>query len=337
MVFSAQAGLLVENAMLIESLREDNEALKEEIQSRTFGEIVGGCPSMQDVFRAVSRLAPADISVLIRGETGTGKELIARELHRRSPRGSAPFIAINVASIPETLLEAELFGYVRGAFTGAVSDRRGKLAAANGGTLFLDEIGDMPLGLQAKILRVLQERVVEPIGSNRSQAIDIRLLSATHRDLQEMQAEGSFRSDLYYRVNESELVLPPLRERGEDITLLANYFLSRHAQRIGRKIRSFSPRSIAGLKRYPWPGNVRELEAKVKNALVMCESKQIELDDLGISEIAMEHILPLKEAKEQFAGRYIREMLDLNNGNRSKTARDLGIDPRTVYKYLEGK
>ncbi|MCC7384134.1 MAG: sigma 54-interacting transcriptional regulator [Deltaproteobacteria bacterium] len=337
MVFAAHAGLLLENALLIASLREDNQALQAELSSRTFGEIVGGCPSMQEVFRTVSRLAPADISVMILGETGTGKELIARELHRRSSRASGPFVPINVSAIPENLLEAELFGFVRGAFTGAISDRKGKFLAAHGGTLFLDEIGDMPLGLQAKILRVLQDRVVERIGSNQTQPIDIRVVSATNRDLDAMQAAGSFRSDLFFRLNEAQILLPPLSERDDDIVLLATYFLARYNEKLGRKIRRFSPRAIAGMKRYRWPGNVRELEAKVKKAVVMAEGADIELADLGIEEQAMKEILALKDAKERFALQYIKEVLELNQGNRSKTARDLDIDPRTVFKYLEGK
>jgi transcriptional regulator with GAF, ATPase, and Fis domain len=337
MVFAAHAALLIEKEMLIDTLREDNQALKAELSSRTFGEIVGGCPSMQEVFRAVSRLAPADISVMILGETGTGKELIAHELHRRSPRSGGPFVAINVSAIPENLLEAELFGYVKGAFTGAISDRKGKFMAADGGTLFLDEIGDMPLGLQAKLLRVLQDRAVERIGSNQAHPLDIRVVSATNRDLDEMQADGRFRADLYFRLNEAQITLPPLRDRGEDIVLLATYFLTRYNEKLDRKIRRFTPRALAGMKRYPWPGNVRELEAKVKKAVVMCETNEIELADLGIEEKAMEQILPLKEAKERYALQYIREVLELNAGNRSKTARDLEIDPRTVFKYLEGK
>ena len=337
MVFAAQAGLLIENAILVETLREDNQQLKEALTRQTFGEIIGGCLQMQSVFKAVSRLAPADISTLILGETGTGKELIAREIHRRSARAGGPFVAINVAAIPESLLEAELFGYVKGAFTGAVTDRKGKLAGANGGTLFLDEIGDMPSGLQAKLLRVLQDRTVEPVGSNTPQKIDIRVVSATHRDLSQMQAEGAFRSDLYFRLAETTINLPPLRERGDDIALLANYFLSRFNEKLGRRIRRITPKAIAGMKRYRWPGNVRELEAKVKNAVVMCEKHEIEMDDLCIEEGGLGSIMNLKEAKERYALQYIEEVLALNSGNRSKTARDLGVDPRTVFKYLEGK
>ena len=337
MVFAAQAGLVVKNAMLVTELVADNQALKQELDERTFGEIVGGSTSMQGVFRTVARVAPTDISVLIVGETGTGKELIARELHRRSTRAGGPFVAINMSAIPENLLEAELFGHTRGAFTGAVAERRGKFAEADGGTLFLDEIGDMPLALQAKLLRVLQERAIVQVGSNRSQPIDIRVVSATNQDLDELQEQGGFRADLFFRLNEVRVPLPPLRERGEDIPLLATYFLSKYGEQMGRRIRRFTPQAMAAMKRFRWRGNVRELEARIKKAVVMAEGPDIDLPDLELEEGGMTSILCLRDAKEAYALRYIREVLELNGGNRSKTARDLGVDPRTIYKYLEGK
>ncbi len=337
MVFAAQAGLLVKNAVLIEGLRSDNEALKMQLDKQVFGEIVGGSTSMHGVFKLISRVAPTDISMLIVGETGTGKELIAREIHRRSSRAEGPFIAINTSAIPENLLEAELFGHVKGAFTGALTDRRGKFVEANGGTLFLDEIGDMAPSLQAKLLRVLQERAVEPVGSNKTQPIDIRVIAATNRDLDQMQVEGTFRADLFFRLNEVQVVLPPLRERADDIILLATYFLSKHSEQMGRRFRKFTERCNAAMKRYRWRGNVRELEARVKKAVVMAEGPDIDLADMELDEGGMTEVLNLRDAKEAYARRYILEVLALNDGNRSKTARDLGIDPRTVYKYVEGK
>jgi transcriptional regulator with GAF, ATPase, and Fis domain len=336
-VFSAQAGMLVKNALVMSSLREDNQALKEALDKQTFGDIVGGSTSMQGIFRAIARFAPTDISALVIGETGTGKELIAREIHRRSSRVKGTFVAINMSAIPENLLEAELFGHVRGAFTGAVSDRRGKFADADGGTLFLDEIGDMPLSLQAKLLRVLQERTIEQVGSNKKQPIDIRIISATNRDLKQAQLDGTFRPDLYFRLNEVQVVLPTLRERGDDVLLLGKYFLQRYSEQMNRNISRFTARAAAAMKRYAWPGNVRELEAKIKKAVVMADGAEIDAGDLELEESGMQGILTLRDAKEAYAARYIREVLELNGGNRSKTARDLGIDPRTVYKYLEGK
>jgi transcriptional regulator with GAF, ATPase, and Fis domain len=337
MVFGAQAGLIVKNAMLIEGLRSDNEALKMQLDKQVFGEIIGGSTSMMGVFRTIARVAPTDISVLIIGETGTGKELIAREIHRRSTRAEGPFVAINTSAIPENLLEAELFGHVKGAFTGAVTDRRGKFVEANGGTLFLDEIGDMPPALQAKLLRVLQERAVEPVGSNKSQLIDIRVVAATNRDLTQMQEEGTFRPDLFFRLNEVQVSLPPLRDRAEDIILLGTYFLSKHSEQMGRRFRKFTERCASAMKRYGWRGNVRELEARVKKAVVMAEGPDIDIGDMELEEGANLEVLNLRDAKEAYARRYILEVLALNDGNRSKTARDLGIDPRTVYKYVEGK
>ncbi len=336
-VFAAQAGLLVKNAMQVDSLRQDNEALKEELDSRTFGEIVGGSGSMQEVFKAISKLAPTDISVLIVGETGTGKELIAKEIHRRSTRKDGPFVAINTSAIPQNLLEAELFGHKKGAFTGALADRRGKFAQADGGTLFLDEIGDMPLSLQAKLLRVLQERVVEKVGSNDAEPIDIRVIAATNRDLDKMQRDETFRPDLFFRLNEVQVSLPALRDRGDDILLLASYFLTKYNQQMSRRLKRFTSRAEAALKRFTWRGNVRELEARVKKAVVMSEGPDIDLADLALEESQMSRVLPLKEAKEAYAAKYVREILALNNGNRSKTARDLGVNPRTVYNYLEVK
>jgi DNA-binding NtrC family response regulator len=224
---------------------------------------------------------------------------------------------------------------VKGAFTGATADRKGKFMAADGGTLFLDEIGDMPLPLQAKLLRVLQDRRVERVGSNIAQPLDIRVVCATHRDLEGMQKHGQFRADLFFRINEAQIMLPSLRERGDDIVLLGMYFLTRYGEKLGRKVRRFTTRAISGMKRYRWPGNVRELEAKVKKAVVMAERAEIDLDDMGIEEAGIDQIVPLKDAKEMYAARYVREVLELNAGNRTKTAQDLGIDPRTVYKYLK--
>jgi transcriptional regulator with GAF, ATPase, and Fis domain len=337
LVFAAQAGLLIENALVVDGLRARNDALAVALEERAFGEIIGASAAMQEVFKTVSRLAPSDISVLVLGETGTGKELIAHELHRRSPRASGPFVAINVAAIPENLLESELFGHVRGAFTGAVSDRKGKLQTANGGTLFLDEIGDMPLPLQAKMLRVLQARVVERVGSNQLEPIDVRVVAATHRDLGEACAEGRFRSDLFFRINEAAVVLPPLRDRGDDIALLATFFVERAAAKLDRPAPRLGPAALDALRRHPWPGNVRELEAKTKRAVLMCEGRELSPLDLGLAAVEPAPAMSLRDAKEVYARRYILEVLERNGGNRTQTARELDVDPRTIFKYLEGK
>jgi transcriptional regulator with GAF, ATPase, and Fis domain len=334
-VFSAQASLIVANALLLDELRVDNKRLHERLEQFRFGEIVGTSPPMQQVFRKVEKIAPTDISVLITGETGTGKELIAREVHARSPRAGKPFITINCGAIPENLLESELFGHVKGSFTGAVANKVGKFQAADGGTLFLDEIGEMPLELQVKLLRAIQEKVVIRVGDTRPEHVDIRILTATNRDLEKEIAGGRFREDLYYRLNVVNVHLPPLRERGEDVLVIARYLLSRYAREFDAKVKGFSPNATVAIRKYHWPGNIRELENRIKKAVVLCDSSVIGPDDLGLTGDVMPQILTLADAKEKFQRDYINEILSLNNGNRTKTARDLGVDPRTIFRHLE--
>jgi transcriptional regulator with GAF, ATPase, and Fis domain len=334
-VFASQAALIVSNALLLNELRHDNKRLHDRLEQYRFGEIVGTSPPMQQVFRKVEKIAPTDISVLITGETGTGKELIAREVHNRSPRAGKPFITINCGAIPENLLESELFGHVKGAFTGAVANKQGKFQAADGGTLFLDEIGEMPIELQVKILRALQERVVFRVGDTRAETCDIRILAATNRDLEKEIANGRFREDLYYRLNVVNVELPPLRARGDDVLVIARYLLSRYSREYDAKVKGFSPNAAVAVRKHNWPGNIRELENRIKKAIVLCESTVIGPDDLGLTGDVLPQILTLAEAKEKFQRDYINEVLALNNGNRTKTARDLGVDPRTVFRHLE--
>jgi len=334
-IFASQASLLVRNALLVNELQIDNKSLQERIERMRFGEILGSAPSMQEVFRKVQKVAATDITVLVTGETGTGKELIARELHNRSPRAKGPFISINCGAIPENLLESELFGHVRGAFTGAVSNKAGRFQSANKGTLFLDEIGDMPLSLQVKILRALQDRVVTRVGDTANEPVDIRVIAATNRELEEEIKSGRFREDLYYRLNVVLLHLPPLRERGDDIVVLARYMLSRYAPEYGNKVRGFTPGAIAAIKRHRWPGNIRELENRIKKAVVLADKALLGPEDLGINADELPPILPLAEAREKWQREYINEVLGLNAGNRTKTARDLGVDPRTIFRHLE--
>jgi transcriptional regulator with GAF, ATPase, and Fis domain len=334
-VFASQAALIVANALLLNELRHDNRRLNERLEQYRFGEIVGTSPPMQQVFRKVEKIAPTDISVLITGETGTGKELIAREIHNRSPRAGKPFITINCGAIPENLLESELFGHVKGAFTGAVANKQGKFQAADGGTLFLDEIGEMPIELQVKLLRAIQEKVVFRVGDTRPEAVDIRILAATNRDLEKEIAGGRFREDLYYRLNVVNLELPPLRVRGDDVLVIARYLLARYAREYDAKVKGLSPNAAVAIRKHAWPGNIRELENRIKKAIVLCESTVIGPDDLGLTSDVLPQILTLAEAKEKFQREYINEVLALNNGNRTKTARDLGVDPRTVFRHLE--
>ncbi len=334
-VFAAQAALLVRNALLVNDLQLDNRSLQNRIEQMRFGEILGSSPRMQDIFRKVQKVAATDISVLITGETGTGKELIARELHSRSNRAKHPFVTINCGAIPENLLESELFGHVRGAFTGAVSNKIGRFQAADRGTLFLDEIGEMPLSLQVKILRALQEKVVVRVGDTHPETVDIRILAATNRDLDVEMKAGRFREDLYYRLNVVHLHLPPLRDRGDDVVVLARYMVGRYAPEYGGRVRGLTPNAIAAIKRHRWPGNIRELENRIKKAVVLADRALLGPEDLDLSPDDLPAILPLADAKEKFQREYINEVLVLNNGNRTKTARDLGVDPRTIFRHLE--
>jgi transcriptional regulator with GAF, ATPase, and Fis domain len=334
-VFSAQASLIVANALLLNELRVDNRRLNDRLEQARFGEIVGTSPVMQQVFRKVEKIAATDISVLITGETGTGKELIAREIHTRSPRNGKPFIVINCGAIPRDLLESELFGHVKGAFTGAIANKQGKFQAADTGTLFLDEIGELQLDLQVKLLRAIQERIVIRVGDTRPEPVDIRILAATNRDLEKEIAGGRFREDLYYRLNVVNLHLPPLRARGDDIVVVARYLLSRFTREFDARVKGFSPNATVAMRKHTWPGNIRELENRIKKAIVLCDSTVIGPDDLGLTADVLPSILTLAEAKEKFQRDYINEVLVLNNGNRTKTARDLGVDPRTVFRHLE--
>ncbi len=334
-VFTAQASLLVQNARLLQGLRLENEALRLAVEQNQFGEIIGACGSMREVFRRIEKVAATDVSVLVMGETGTGKELVAREVHRRSPRAGGPFVAVNCGAIPENLLESELFGHVRGAFTGATATRGGKFQAAGGGTLFLDEIGDMPPQLQVKLLRALQEKAVTKVGDARAEPVDIRVVAATNKVLEDEIQDGRFREDLYYRLNVISIVLPPLRERGDDILVMARFFLQKYAREFSSRARTFAPAAAAALRRYAWPGNIRELENKVKKAVVLADKPLVGPEDLDLGPESVAPILPLLQAKEEFQKRYISEVLDRNGGNRTKTAKDLGVDPRTIFRHLE--
>jgi transcriptional regulator with GAF, ATPase, and Fis domain len=334
-VFAAQASLLLQNAMLLDQLRTDRDQLEEQLHEKTFGDLIGTNPSLVEVFTKVKKVATTDISVLITGETGTGKELIAREVHRRSQRKDGPFVVVNCGAIPENLMESELFGHVRGAFTGAIATRSGKFQQASGGTLFLDEIGEMPVALQVKLLRALQERVVNKVGDAKPERVDIRVIAATNRNLEEEIKKSAFREDLYYRLNVVNLHLPPLRERGDDVVLLAKFLLSKYAEELNPKVKGFTPNALIAIRKYEWPGNVRQLENRIKKAIVLCDKTLVGPEDLDLFPETLTSIMTLAQAREEFQRRYILEVLERNNGNRTKTARDLGVDPRTIFRYLE--
>jgi len=333
--FCSTAVLLVELGRQLDELRADKKALQERLEEHAYGDIIGACDAMRDVFRKIDKVAATDISVLVTGETGTGKELIAREIHRRSPRRNGPFVAINCGAIPENLLESELFGHAKGAFTGAVSARAGRFQAASGGTLLLDEIGEMPVALQVKLLRALQENAVTRVGENKPEPVDIRVIAATNKDLDEELKAGRFREDLYYRINVVHLHLPPLRERGEDAVTLAKWFLGRAVRELASKVKGFSPQALLAIKRFRWPGNIRQLENRIKKAVVLAERPLITPDDLELRPEELEPIAPLAQARDEWQKRYINEVLERNGGNRTKTAKDLGVDPRTIFRHLE--
>ncbi|MBN2722439.1 MAG: sigma 54-interacting transcriptional regulator [Deltaproteobacteria bacterium] len=334
-VFASLGSLVVRNALLLNELQLDNRQLHEKLEQNKFGEIVGSCQGMQTIFRTIRKIAPTDVSVLITGETGTGKELIASEIHRRSNRNKGPFIAINMGAIPENILESELFGHVKGAFTGAVATRKGRFQAADGGTLFLDEIGEIPVSLQVKLLRALQEKMVVKVGDNKPEKVDIRIIAATNRDLLEEVKLGNFREDLYYRVNVVNIHLPPLKDRGDDIVVIAKYLLNRFREEYETHKNGFSPDALEAIMKYPWPGNIREMENRLKRAVVLSDKSLISAEDLGIDSDSLALIKPLSQAREDFTKKYILDVLELNSGNRTKTAKDLGVDPRTIFRYLE--
>ncbi|MDP6467799.1 MAG: sigma-54 dependent transcriptional regulator, partial [Pirellulaceae bacterium] len=315
-------------------------------QKQAFGALVGISKPMRDLFSQLERAARAPIDILVRGETGTGKELIAREIHRLSDRSNGPFVAVNTAAIAESLAESELFGHVRGAFTGADTERQGVFEQANGGTLFLDEIGDMPLPTQTKILRALQEREIQPVGSAKSIAVDVRVITATHQDLPLAIDDGTFRQDLYYRIRGIELQVPPLRRRREDVILLASYFLERVAKNSSESPQLDS-RAVDRLLSHNWPGNVRELEQTITSAAVMAEAGRIRVGDLRLAHAEVDTELgdfsallnlPLTEAKSQlvenFERKAIERALSHHAGNVSAAARQLGIHRQSLQQKM---
>jgi transcriptional regulator with GAF, ATPase, and Fis domain len=334
-IYAAQASIIIFHALTLNQLRLDNRNLRTQLQNTSQGEMIGTCPPMKAMFKVLRRVSPTDLSVLVLGETGTGKELVAREIHKLSGRKDSAFVAINCGAIPENLLESELFGHKKGSFTGAVTDKVGKVEAASGGTLFLDEIGEMPMNLQVKLLRVLQENTIERIGELHPRQVELRVVAATNKDLEALIKSGDFREDLYYRLNEISVSLPPLRDRGEDIAVLSQYFLNVFKDQYKTQTRGFTNQALLAMKNYYWPGNVRELENRVKKALIMSDRSLLNPDDMGLLAGQKREVTSLADAQEEFKVDYIRKVLDLNNWNKAQTARDLDIDARTVFRYIE--
>ncbi|MCM2681460.1 PEP-CTERM-box response regulator transcription factor [Echinimonas agarilytica] len=328
---------IVSRAFFVSGIEEENERLKG--SSLDDNGFIGNSPQVQQVSRMVERIAPTEVTTLLLGESGTGKEVLARAIHERSPRKDKPFIAINCASIPETLLESELFGFEKGAFTGAHKQTKGKIECADGGTLFLDEIGDMPYPLQAKILRFLQEKIIERLGGRQEIAVDVKVICATHQNLQGMVSEKSFREDLFYRISEITINIPPLRERGEDVLLLSRAFLQSFSKQFGRNITSFSDDAIQALMTHSWPGNIRELQNKIKSAVIMADGKQVSSFDLALipkqGEESQTLALNLRQVREDAEKSAIRKAISIAAGNMSKAAELLGVTRPTLYSLMD--
>ena len=329
-------GLMLERAFRVHDLQEENRRLQAAQQSAAMAGLVTRDPGMQRICRTIEKIAPTSATLLIIGESGTGKELLARGLHDLSPRKANRFVAINCAAIPETLLESELFGYEKGAFTGAAKQTIGKFETAQSGTLFLDEIGDLPLALQVKLLRFLQERVIERIGGRQEIPIDVRIVCATHQNLKDLTATGKFREDLYYRLAEIVVEVPPLRARDGDAALLAHGFVHRFAAEQKRGSMTLLPDAVAAIEAHAWPGNVRELENVIRRAVIMAENNGIGAADIGIGSAAERENsqLNLRQVREEAEKQAVLRALGRVNGNLSKAADLLGVSRPTLYELM---
>ena len=328
--------LLIERALSLAELEFENRMLGK--AQTSMGRIVGNSDAIVGASRKAEKIAQTDISILLLGESGTGKEVFARSIHEHSNRKDEPFIAINCASIPENLLESELFGHEKGSFTGANKTVIGKIETAQKGTLFLDEIGDMPMGLQAKLLRFLQERVIERIGGRNEIPVDVRVICATHRDIPEMVKDQSFREDLFYRVGEINIMIPPLKDRDDDVVLLAKTFLNMYAQDYKSSVKGFSQEAINAMLNHSWPGNIRELQNKIKSAVVLAEGSYVDADDLDLTNTSApkeELVFNLREVRENAETKAIRKAYHQAEQNMSKAAELLGVTRPTLYSLID--
>jgi len=333
--------LVIIRALSLRRLESENRLLKERIQnSLKFGEMIGKSPGMKQVFSVIKKVSGTDANVLIMGESGTGKELVARALHYHSPRKNKDFVAINCSAIPEALLESELFGHAKGAFTGAVVEKSGLFEKAEGGTIFLDEVGDMPIALQSKVLRTLQEKTIRPVGKNSEVKINVRIIAATHRNLRKEIIATRFREDLFFRLNVIPINIPPLRDRREDIPYLAQMFTDKYASTYSRDIHEISPHAMGKLMNLPYPGNVRELENIIERAVIMTGGKRIEVDDIPVSIRHQEAefftgLGPDLLTLETMESQYLDYVLNQKKGNHDEAARVLGISRRTLYRKIQ--
>jgi two-component system NtrC family response regulator len=327
--------LILGRAAYVAQLEHDNRRLQQQAMQDGFQGLIGASRPMQQLFETVRRVAGSDLAVLIAGESGTGKELVARAVHRESARREHPFVAINCGAIPEHLLESELFGHEKGAFTGAHLQRKGRIELAQGGTLFLDEVGELPLSLQVKLLRFLQEQQVERVGGREAIAVDTRIVAATNLNLTEALERGTFRKDLFYRLSVVQLQVPPLRDRDEDPVLLAQAFLLKYGEQLNARVTGLSDEAREAIRAYPWPGNVRELENRIKRAAVMAQGATLQPGDLELSASpAPTAYLTLREARSQFEKQLIRQALARTNGNVTRAAEDLGISRQALHESM---
>ena len=326
--------VVLRRALRLHALEAENRELRQRAPAGGFEGMLGTSPRMQEVFAAVRKVATVDAPVLLTGESGTGKEVAARAIHRLSARAAGPFVPINCAAIPETLLESELFGHEKGAFTGAHAQRRGRIETAHGGTLFLDEIGELPTALQVKLLRFLQDHRVERLGGRGQIAVDARVITATNADLADLMAEGRFREDLFYRIGVVSIALPPLRDREDDVIVIAESLLHLFAAEAGKKASGFSKDAVAAMRAHAWPGNVRELENRVRRAAVMAESPRLSAADLELGAATSASRQGLRELRAGLERDTVRAALKRNRGNVSQTAAELGISRPTLYSLL---
>jgi len=331
--------ILIDKAIEERRLREEHKFLLKEAERKfQFNNIIGKSKAMQEVFKLIELVSSTNINVLVLGDSGTGKELVARAIHYNSSRKKNPFIAINCSALPDNLLESELFGYVRGAFTGAMTNKKGLFEVADKGTLFLDEIGNMSLNLQAKLLRVIEDKEIRPLGSVQNRKVDVRIIAATNKKLEEEVEKGNFREDLYYRINVIAIYLPPLKERPEDIPLLAQHFLERYSQENKKLIKGFEDEAMRALLNYEWKGNVRELENSIERAVLLCKTDKITLADLNLkgtkrNETVIEPVFDKSFTLEELENYYIRKVLNDVNGDKEEAAKILGISIRTLYRW----
>jgi len=329
-------GLIVNRAFRVRELEDENQRLSNNDGDSPLSGLIANSPQMLKICRTIEKIAPANVTTLLLGESGTGKEVLAKAIHELSPRAKERFVAINCAAIPDNLLESELFGYEKGAFTGANKQTLGKIEVANEGTLFLDEIGDLPMALQAKLLRFLQERVIERVGGRKEIPVDVRVVCATHRGLPDMIKDGSFREDLYYRLSEITVQIPSVREREGDAVLLARVFLDRFAKEQNKKTPTLSKEALLAIENYSWPGNVRELENKVKRALILLGGNQVAAEDLELENTETDDMpFNLREVREEAERKAVLRALNHVNGNIAQAAETLGVSRPTLYDLIK--